>query len=359
MLTCLIFYFTLVAVMSFLDSMILFTEDNDGFGSLDLLKTEVKSSVINNFRSVYNKGRKNYANIKPNSFDCNLLISKNEFGKYSCDKILNNSCYHNYNNCFEKVEPSINSQVIKNTIFLSPLSSFVFYMFSIMVMSSCYNCKFCFCRSAFRTNFTKYGTIEYPTPLQNKLCLGVGNPVLIWLGIPFILLLFLTIFHCIPFSSIATYEFFAKPVLERLDTFNNLVDSELKNPMFSTHKPDSIKEFIFEGCQNNNWIQTDLDLKNCRYYYGKKICCIDDLEYNYTPSGLELIEFIKQSSNIKKFNSIRISSYTTFFLKYFVYIFSPLELIILFRNPILTLLSSLYIRIRNYQAIEQTEQDHV
>jgi len=49
-------------------------------------------------KNIYKEGREQFESILPNSVDCDLL-NNGDYGKYSCERILDNECYKDSSKC--------------------------------------------------------------------------------------------------------------------------------------------------------------------------------------------------------------------------------------------------------------------
>lgn len=260
------------------------------YQALTIGESNISYDSIEIFTNYYREKSNNFPNFVKNMEDCDLFLSQ-QTNKFSCLEILDNACYKNPHNCYnisQNLNVSIgnNSYIVKETNIYPLIKNqvkiyneinfyynygyFIFIAGIVYFMTLGHYCNLCRCDRLHYADSRIWGFCCPP------LSIVFAFAGLLILSLPFVSL------H---------YLFVLTPGMKNIGTeFNEY----LKNPTaihMDMLKPPDLKDVVMEYCPHNNWIKTDLQLDNCEYHFGNKICCISEVDYSN--EGQNLIKYIK------------------------------------------------------------------
>lgn len=243
-------------------------------------------NIFGQLRGVYSEGRKHNTNIPLNNHDCENLVERHDFGKYSCKEIINNSCFKDEHSCYT-FDPRVKDKIV-SVININYVNEIYFIFFMYITALITFNFGRCCCDNTIFTIARRSGCNNHAL-----------NMIII---LPQVVSLIFMIVLLLPFVSIhLNFNVLSDTKTLSSSLTNVITGNTLSN--FSTIKPNNIKDYNFVGCHGNNWIATEYDFPNCTTYYGIKLCCIEN-NFGFSKDALKLMKYQKATMKTLNYNPV-------------------------------------------------------
>lgn len=285
-------------------------------------------------RDIYSKGRNDNKNIPLNNIDCQLLLQEHNYGRYSCDDILNNDCYKNVGNCYttlNSIPNNITKQISFSTVQTSGFKDitfvlFIIYIFNIITFHQCCSARM----------YTSNNGCEGPNrgifgATKCSMCSASSISGLFYglVLIPCILMVIIILIILLPFISISVNDYFFHDIKLISNYATDIVTFD--KITFTTKKPTNLQNYVFDGCTDNNWIETSTKLPNCHDYYGLNLCCIEPNYVQYTESALSLMKYqnaVYETQKVDPYSYKKLIDSCAFAGEIIAYYLQPFEVIV-------------------------------
>jgi len=249
--------------------------------------------IIEVAKNIYKEGRTKAKPISPNTKDCELLKHGNP-GKFSCWVILENECYNDKAKCIIVNNSLANDIKFHSNSVEEPYIPFEAYF--ILLLTSFFFVGWTVSLIMRKNNIiydrrSSYIVIGYHNEIKRDW-MNFDAGIIFFLYIPMLILVG-SMIHKL--SYVPEYKFDINDQLK--------YTSISQNSNYMAIKRNNIKDYIFEGCPNNNWIALDDNNHdyNCHEHYGINVCCLGFIKYSQ--QAMTLMSHLKYLPNVSNYHS--------------------------------------------------------